>query len=170
MADVRGRIINRPQITTDAFSPYADAIADAFGAEVDYVMLNKKAREVATARGNPDLTHVTTNHVERANLTVRTQLRRHTRRTNAHSKKLQHHQAAIALLIAYYNFCRVHESLCVTPAMEFGLVGHIWSVADLIQEAEAAPTDLEPLPSPLPFPRPGRKPFQLRVIRGGKIR
>ena len=169
LTDVRGRVVNRPQITTDAFAPYADAVAAAFGVDVDYVMMNKKAGGYPIQRGRPDLTQVTTNHVERANLTVRTQLRRHTRRTLSHSKKLAHHQAAISLMIAHYDWCRVHEALCVTPAMEFGLSRHVWSVAELIREAEAAPTDLEPLPAPPPLPRLDRQPFQLRVIRGGKL-
>ena len=169
VADVRGRVVNRPQITTDAFAPYADAVAAAFGSEVDYVMMNKKAGGYPIQRGRPDLTQVTTNHVERANLTVRTQLRRHTRRTLSHSKKLAHHRAAIALMLAHYNWCRIHEALCVTPAMEVGLARHIWSVAELIRAAEAAPTDLDPLPAPPPLPRPGRKPFRLQVVRGGKM-
>ena len=76
---------------------------------------------------------------------------------------------AIALLIAHYNFCRVHESLCVTPAMEFGLTNHIWDIAELMQTAEATPMDIEPLPQPSAYLRPGRQPFQLRVIRGGKM-
>ena len=170
MADVRGRILNRPQITTDAFSPYAEAVDQAFGSDVDYVMMNKKAGGYPVQRGHPDMDQVTTNHVERVNLTLRTHLRRHTRRTSGHSKKLDHHRAAIAPLIAHHNFCRVHESLCVTPAMEFGLTGHIWSVADLIREAEATPTEIAPLPAPPAFPRPGRTPFRLHVVRGGKIR
>lgn len=170
VADVRGRIINRPQIMTDALSAYADAIEMAFGADVDYVMMNKKAGGYPIQHGHPDMTHVTTNHVERVNLTLRTQLRRHIRRTSGHSKKLDYHQAVVALLIAHYNFCRVHESLCVTPAMEFGLADHIWSVAELIREVEAASTALEPLPAPPAYPRPGRKPFRLTVVRGGKMR
>ena len=113
---------------------------------------------------------MTTNRVERVNLTVRTQLRRHTRRTLSHSKKLDHHRAAIALALAHYNWCRVHETLSVTPAMESGLTRHVWSVQELIQEAEGAPLDPTPLPTPPPFPRPGRRPFQLRVIPGGRIR
>ena len=80
------------------------------------------------------------------------------------------HVAAIALLIAHYNWCRVHESLCVTPAMEFGLTGHIWSVEELMREAEAAPLELEPLPEPPSFPRPGRTPFKPYVVYGGKMR
>lgn len=169
VADLRGRVVNRPQITTDAFAPYADAVSEAFGVDVDYVMMNKKAGEYPIQRGRPDLDHVTTNHVERINLTVRTQLRRQTRRTLSHSKKLAHHQAAIFLMIAHYNWCRIHETLDITPAMEGGLARRVWSVAELLHEAEATPTDLEPLPTPPPFPRPGRKPFRLQVVRGGKI-
>ena len=169
VTDLRERIVNQPQLTTDAYAPYIDAIAECFG-EAAHVMLNKKAGYVkAVMRGRPDLDYGTTNHTERVNLTVRTQLQRHTRRTSGHSKKLENHRAAIALMIAHYNFVRVHETLCVTPAMEFGLSRHVWSVAELIQEAEAAPTDLEPLPTPTPLPRPDRQPFRLRVIRGGRI-
>jgi IS1 family transposase len=162
-------VVNRPQITTDALKAYADAVEVAFGTDVDYVMMNKQKGTYPVTIGNPDMTQVTTNHVERLNLTLRTQLRRHTRRTSGHSKKLAHHQAAIDLLIAYYNFCRVHEGLCVTPAMEFGLTRSIWSVAELMQAAEATPHDLEPVVAPA-YPRPGRKPFTLRVLRGGKMR
>ena len=169
LADLRARVINRPQITTDAFYVYEEAVAATFGRDVDYVMMNKKAGTYPIQRGQPDLSQVTTNHIERCNLNVRTRLRRHTRRTSGHSKKLEHHQAAVALTIAHYNWCRVHEALCVTPAMEYGLADHVWSIAELIREAEATPPDLEPLPSPPPFPRPGRWPFQLRVIRGGRV-
>ena len=169
VADVRGRVINRPQITTDALASYADAIETAFGADVDYVMMNKKAGGYPIQRGHPDMTHVTTNHIERFNLTLRTQLRRHTRRTSGHSKKMDHHRAAIALQVAYYNFCRVHESLCVTPAMECGLATHIWSVEELICAAEAAPVDLAPLPTPPAFPRPGRQRLRLYVGGRGKV-
>ena len=166
LADVRGRVINRPQITTDAFKAYEEAVDAAFGRHVDYVMMNKKAGGYPIQWGHPDMDQVTTNHVERFNLTMRTHLRRHARRTSGHSKKLDRHQAAIALLIAFYNYCRVHESLCVTPAMEFGLTRHIWDVAELMQAAEAAPAELEP-PA---YPRPGRKPApRLYVIPGGKI-
>ena len=167
--DVRRRIINRPQITTDAFAPYADAVYAAFGAAgVDYVMMNKKAGTYATQLGNPNLDEVTTNHMERVNLTVRTQMRRHTRRTSGHSKKLAHHRAAVALAIAQYNWCRVHEALSVTPAMEFGLTGHIWSVAELIEHALAAPP-LAPVPAAPPRPDQRRRRHQFRVIPGGRI-
>ena len=125
LADLRGRVINRPQITTDAFHVYEEAVAATFGGDVDYVMMNKKAGTYPIRRGQPDLTHVTTNHIERCNLSVRTQTRRHTRRSSGHSKKLENHRAAIALFLAFYNWCRVHEDLQVTPAMEYGLTDHV---------------------------------------------
>lgn len=162
LADLWSRVVNRPQLVTDAFAPYADAVAAYFD-DGAHVRLNKKAGFMKSLlRGRPDISQATANHVERANQTVRTQMRRHTKRT--------HHQAAVALMIAHYNFCRVHETLCVTPAIEFGLTGHVWSTAELVREAEATPPDLEPLPAPPSTLRPGRKPFRLRVIRGGKIR
>ena len=171
VADLRGRVVNRPQIVTDAYLPYEAAVAEAFGGNVDYVMLNKKAGRVpAVMRGRPDLSQATTNHVERANLTVRMHLRRCARRTNAHSKKFGPHRAALALHIAFYNWCRVHETLRVTPAMELGLTDHVWSIAELIREALATPLDGPPLTRPQPVPRPDRRPFTLRVIQGGKIR
>ena len=168
VADVRGRVVNRPQITTDAFLGYEDAVEAAFGTEVDYVMMNKKAGGYPVQIGHPDLTQVTTNHVERVNLTVRTHLRRHTRRTNGHSKKLAPHRDAIALLIAYYNFCRVCEPLRVSPAIEMGLTDHLWNVPELLREAAAAPP-IEPItPPPAVYPRPGRRPFKLYA--GGKTK
>ncbi len=170
VADVRGRVLNRPQIVTDAYVPYEAAIAEAFGSEVDYLQLNKYRGEYTDMRGNPDLSRATTNHIERYNLTVRMHLRRCARRTSAHSKKIGPHRAAIALHIAFYNWCRVHETLRVTPAMELGLTDHIWSVAELMNEAQATSHDLLPLETPPAYPRPGRQPFKLYVVRGGKIR
>lgn len=169
MADLRGRVINRPQITSDAFKVYEEAVDATFGGSVEYVMMNKKGGTYPVQRGRPDMTQVTTNHVERLNLSVRTQLRRHTRRSSGHSKKLEHHRAAIDLLVCHYNFVRIHEALCVTPAMEYGLTDHVWSVAELIREAEATPDDLAPLPQPPSYPRPGRRPApRLYVLPGGK--
>ena len=169
LTDLRSRVINRPQITTDAFHVYEEAVDATFGGDVDYVMMNKKAGTYSVQRGRPNYDHVTTNHVERINLSVRTQMRRQTRRTSGHSKKLANHQAAIDLMIGHYNWVRVHEALRVTPAMEAALTDHVWSVPDLIREAEAVPTDLEPLPTLPPFPRPGRRRVRFQVIRGGRI-
>jgi len=80
----------------------------------------------------PDPRHISTSYVERQDLTIRMAIRRFTRLTNAFSKKLDNHKAACALHFAYYNFCRIHKSLRVTPAMEAGLTDHIWSVRELL--------------------------------------
>ena len=161
VADLRARIINRPQITTDAFRPYVDAIEDAFGTEVDYVRINKRAGFVKDImQGHPDLSAAHTAYIERCNLTIRMQLRRHARRTNAHSKTFRNHCAAVALHLAFYHWCRVHETLRVTPAMELGLTNHVWSVAELIDQAQA--------PQGSPLPPAFHSPPKLRVIQGGK--
>ncbi len=161
LADVRRRVLNRPQITTDGYSAYVDAVDEAFGTEVHYMSVTKEDNfRKQVHQGQPNLDRANTTFIERCNLTVRMRLRRHARRTNAHSKTLYHHRAAIALHFAFYHFCRVHETLRVTPAMEMGLTDHIWSVAELVERAEAA----RPSPPPaLPRGRP-----KLRLIRGGK--
>ncbi len=82
--------------------------------------------------GNPDMARASTSHIERQNLTVRMSMRRMTRLTNAFSKKWLNHKAAYALYFAHYNFCRVHPSLRVTPAMESGLTDHVWSLAEVL--------------------------------------
>ena len=166
LADLRGRLRNRPQITTDGYAPYVDAVEEAFGCEVDYASIIKEAGFLKRVhQGNPDLETVGTSLVERCNLTVRMQMRRHARRTNAHSKTLENHRAAVALHLAFYHFCRVHETLRVTPAMELGITGHIWSVGELIERAQEA----QPIEPPAPPPTSRGRP-QLRVIRGGKER
>jgi hypothetical protein len=83
-------------------------------------------------QGNPNPKHISTSFVERQNLTMRMSIRRFTRLTNAHSKKLANHEAAIALHYMHYNFCRIHSSLRVTPAMEAGISGHVWSLEELV--------------------------------------
>ena len=100
---------------------------------------------------------------------MRMHLRRCARRTNAFSKKLEPHRAAIALHIAFYNWCRVHETLRVTPAIELGLTDHIWSIGELLREAQAAPS-IAPISPSRPSKWAGRKPFTLRVIRGWEDR
>jgi IS1 family transposase len=153
--DLYRRTSQRLQLTTDAFIFYRKAVEESFGAEVDYAQLTKLfgdygqfgneryspspiAEVISKVRqGNPDPAHISTSYVERQNLTMRMQLRRLTRLTNAFSKKLAHLQAAIALHFAYYNFCRVHSSLRVTPAMEAGLTSHIWSLKELLFQQHA---------------------------------
>jgi len=150
MQDCASRIRGRVQITTDGHRVYLDAVEDAFGAEVDYAQLQKifgapseeDQRRYSPARcigcdikvvsGNPDPKHVSTSFVERQNLTMRMSMRRFTRLTNAFSKKFENHCHSVALYFMYYNFCRVHQTLRVTPAMESGLADHVWSLEELI--------------------------------------
>jgi IS1 family transposase len=148
MQDLETRLASRVQLTTDGFRPYAGAVEDAFGSAVDYAMLVKTYEndgeadtryspgQMVDARtipisGNPKLHLISTSHIERQNLTIRMQLRRFTRLTNAFSKKLGNLKAALALHFAHYNFCRVHSSLRVTPAMAAGIAHHVWELIEL---------------------------------------
>jgi IS1 family transposase len=178
--DVRQRILGRPQISSDGFSPYIDAIERAFGSEVDYGQIVKvyagepgpdTARRYspgivvdvrkAVIVGGPDRKKISTSFVERSNLTIRMQCRRLTRLTNAFSKKLENHAAAVALFVAHYNICRVHETLRVTPAMQLGVTDHIWTIGELLDAALAiAPKE----PTETASDRRG----QFRIIDGGK--
>jgi cell fate regulator YaaT (PSP1 superfamily) len=86
----------------------------------------------AVINGKPDLQHVSTSFIERQNLTIRMSMRRFTRLTNAFSKKVENHEAAIALHYMYYNFARIHQTLRVTPAMEAGLSDHVWTLEEIV--------------------------------------
>lgn len=151
MHDLAGRLANRVQLTTDGHKAYVSAVEDAFGSEIDYAMLVKiygsdnsagpekryspaecTGSKKVELMGNPDFKHISTSYVERQNLTMRMGMRRFTRLTNAFSKKLENHEAAIALHYMHYNFCRVHQSLRVTPAMEAGVSDTVWSIADVV--------------------------------------
>jgi IS1 family transposase len=149
MEDVASRLTSRVQITTDGHRAYAEAVEGAFGMDVDYAMLIKLygndsfadrrystgdciGTQTAILAGSPDSKYISTSYVERLNLTTRMSIRRFTRLTNAFSKKLENHEAAIALHFMHYNFCRVHKTLRVTPAMEAGLSHHVWSVEELV--------------------------------------
>ncbi len=140
------------QITTDGFKPYIDAIHTCLGTRVDFAQLIKvystsrdgEARyspaEVVDAVpvpqwGNPELSKICTSHVERSNLTMRMQIRRLTRLTNAFSRKWENLKAALALYFVWYNFCHVVKTLRVTPAMEAGLADHVWSITELLEAA-----------------------------------
>jgi IS1 family transposase len=147
--DLAGRLAHRVQLTTDGLRVYMDAVDDAFGCEIDYAMLVKmygSDQEETEARyspaecigcratpisGRPDPKHISTSYVERQNLTMRMQMRRFTRLTNAFSKKIENHVAAIALHYMHYNFCRIHQSLRVTPAMAAGVTDHVWDVSEI---------------------------------------
>jgi IS1 family transposase len=151
MQDLASRISNRIQLTTDGHRVYVDAVEDAFGADVDYSMLVKiygmpssldESRyspatcigcRTATISGNPDPKHISTSFVERQNLTMRMGMRRFTRLTNGFSKKVENHGHAVALYFMHYNFCRIHKTLRVTPAMEAGLTDHVWSLEELVE-------------------------------------
>lgn len=150
MQDLASRLVNRVQLTTDGHKMYLQAVEDAFAGEIDFAQLVKiygggptdaehrysPAVCIGCERhavvGNPDEKHVSTSYVERSNLTIRMSLRRFTRLTNAFSKKVENHTAAIGLFHAHYNFCRIHRSLRVTPAMAAGVTSRVWEIADLV--------------------------------------
>jgi IS1 family transposase len=156
MEDLASRGSTRIQITTDGHRAYAEAVEGAFGMDVDYAMLiklygapfdNPETRYSPAAcigtrtgvlSGSPDPRHISTSYVERMNLNLRMGLRRFTRLTNAFSRKFENHCHAAAIYFAYYNFCRVHQTLRVTPAMEAGLTDHIWSLTELVGLLETA--------------------------------
>ena len=154
MDDLRFRLANRVQLTTDGHRPYLEAEEGAFGADVDFAQLVKiygQAPEGDERRysppdclgahkrrveGNPDMAHVSTSHVERQNLSMRMHMRRFTRLTNAFSKKLENHLHAIALYFVFYNFCRIHKSLRVSPAMAAGVTDTLWTLDDVIAKID----------------------------------
>lgn len=146
--DLRSRLRGHIQISTDGFAPYIEAIERAFGMDADYAQIIKiyEAGEPGMGRyspphvtgttlkfiaGSPDPSRICTSYVERNNLTIRMQLRRFTRLTNAFSKKLENLKAALALHFWHYNFCRIHSSIRVTPAMEAGITNRLWSLEEL---------------------------------------
>jgi IS1 family transposase len=149
MEDCAKRIRNRVQITTDGHKAYLEAVENAFGADIDYAQLYKvygapsdeETRRYSPAQcvgcnlkvvsGNPDPAHVSTTYVERSNLTSRTGNRRFTRLTYGFSKRIDNHRHMVALFFFYYNFCRIHSTLRVTPAMEAGLTDHAWSLEEM---------------------------------------
>jgi IS1 family transposase len=147
MEDVASRVTSRIQITTDGLKMYGDAVEGAFGCDVDYAMLIKLygsdsfdtkyspgeciGTRTAVLMGSPDPKHISTSFVERQNLTMRMSMRRFTRLTNGFSKKLANHEYQVALYFMHYNFCRIHKTLRVTPAMEAGLTNHVWTIEEL---------------------------------------
>jgi len=145
----------RCQFTSDGFRPYVAAVEHWFGADIDFAQLIKiygkpdnsgpdwygppKVIETVPTpvSGDPELDRISTSHVERVNLSVRTSLRRFTRLSLGFSKKLANLKATVALFVAHYNLCRVHLSLRVTPAMESGLTDHIWTIQELLTAGTA---------------------------------
>lgn len=176
--DLRGRVIGVPEISTDGYHPYKNAIRDAFGSRVAHGVVTKTysvvhlnvneasrryspAQVVAVAHdvvsGVPS--QISTSYAERQNLTLRMASKRFARLGNGFSKKLDCHLAAVSLYVAFYNLCRTHEALRMTPAMALGITDHVWSISELIAAAlKAVPT------KPTPTPAQRRKSF--RVIQG----
>ena len=156
MMDLAGRLANRVQLTTDGLKVYPDAVDKAFNGLVDYGMLNKsyaneyglkeaKRRyspatmtscEKLKVFGNPDKALVSISHVERANLSMRMDMRRFTRLTNAFSKKLENHMHAVSFYFMVYNFVKIHSSIKTTPAMEAGVTSYLWSIEDIVLMTE----------------------------------
>ncbi|HEY2527041.1 MAG TPA: IS1 family transposase [Xanthobacteraceae bacterium] len=158
MDDLRGRLANRVQLTTDGHKAYLEAVETAFGADIDYAMLVKlygeppaSSQDAAARRyspsectgtrketitGNPDPDHISTSYTERANLTMRMSMRRFTRLTNAFSKKLENHEHMVALYALWYNFVRIHKTLRMSPAMAAGIETRLWSMEDVARLIE----------------------------------
>jgi IS1 family transposase len=148
--DLKGRLAHRVQLTSDGHAAYLSAVESAFGADVDYAMLIKMyGRETGKGEvrysppvcigarrrkiiGNPDRNLISTSFVERQNLTLRMTNRRFTRLTNAFSKKIENHKHMIAVYAMNYNFCRIHQTLRVTPAMEAGISNHVWTLEEIV--------------------------------------
>lgn len=152
MTDLASRLKSRVQLTTDGHKPYLQAVEDAFGGDIDYAMLVKTygnpqsttdqrryspaectGTEKLTVCGKPDKKEISTSYVERQNLTMRMSMRRFTRLTNGFSKKIENLEAAVALHFMHYNFCRIHKTLRVTPAMEAGITDHVWTLEEIIK-------------------------------------
>lgn len=156
MDDLRSRLANRVQLTSDGHKAYLEAVEGAFGGDVDYAQLVKlygaspesaKGRyspaECIGARkerieGNPDPRHVSTSYAERQNLNMRMHMRRFTRLTNAFSKKVENHAHNVALFTTYYNFVRIHKTLRVTPAMAAGVTDRLWEIGDIVALLDAS--------------------------------
>ena len=173
MDDVKDRLANRVQLTTDGLKAYLEAVEENFGADIDYAQLVKiygepegkrgtaerryspaecTGTKKITIEGNPDAAHVSTSYVERQNLTMRMQMRRFTRLTNAFSKKFENHVHMVALYTVWYNFIRVHKTLKMSPAMAAGVSQTLWSMENLCQMMDAV------------APKPGpRGPYKKRV-------
>lgn len=169
MDDLRQRLANRVQLTTDGHKAYLEAVEDAFGDDVDYAQLVKLYGEApegqrryspavctgarkSAVTGNPDRAHVSTSFVERQNLTMRMHMRRFSRLTNAFSKKLENHTHMVALYTVWYNFVRIHKTLRVTPAMAAGVTTRVWSMEEIAEVVDAA------------APKPGKRgPYKKRA-------
>lgn len=158
--DLAERLASRIQLTSDGLNVYLAAVERAFRGHVDYAMLEKIYGTPADAEkryspaecigckrrvidGDPDPDHISTSYIERANLTMRMGMRRFTRLTNAFSKKIENHAAAVALHMMHYNFVRIHQTLRITPAMAAGITDRVWEISDIVALLEADERGLE---------------------------
>ncbi len=154
MDDLKSRLANRVQLTSDGHKAYLEAVEGAFGADVDYAQLVKLYGESPDAEkryspavcigahknpieGNPDPKYISTSFAERQNLNVRMHTRRFTRLTNAFSKKVENHAHSVALFAMYYNFVRIHKTLRTTPAMAAKVTKRLWEIGDIVDVLEA---------------------------------
>jgi len=154
MQDLASRLKSRIQLTTDGHRVYLQAVEDAFGSEIDYAMLVKMygadrdteatyspaewvGSQSVAITGRPDEENISTSYVERQNLTMRMSMRRFTRLTNGFSKKIENHFFAICLHYMHYNFCRIHKTLRVTPAMAAGVTDRVWDISDIADLLES---------------------------------
>lgn len=180
MDDLKGRLANRVQLTTDGLKHYLVAVEQAFGGtDIDFAQLVKIYGDVPKGRGaeaserkysppecigakktpivgKPDAKHISTSYVERQNLTMRMSMKRFTRLSNAFSKKLANHRHALSLYFYFYNWCRIHKTLRVSPAMAAGLTDKLLSFEDLIERMDAV------------APKPGR-PATYKKRESGRI-
>jgi IS1 family transposase len=147
LIDLHSRLANRVQLTTDGLRFYPMAVESAFGNDVDFAQIVKIFERKSSGKysppvcigtiktpkmGNPDSDEISTSYVERQNMTIRMSNRRFTRLTNAFSKKLENHRHSLAIHFMHYNFCRIHQTLRVTPAMAAGLTDHVWELSELV--------------------------------------
>jgi hypothetical protein len=177
LSDLKGRLANVPEISSDAWPAYPGAVEQVFGWNINYGTIEKKyavggpiveaSRRYSPAQvvdvaftnvlGAPK--HICTSYVERQNLSLRMSQKRYARLSNGFSKKLENHMAATALYVAHYNLCRVHEALRVTPAMHLRVTDHIWTISELVEAALSGVVTDEPK---------GRKVGRFTVIDGGQ--
>ena len=173
MDDLRGRLANRVQLSSDGHKAYLEAVEGAFGGDVDYAQVIKLYGKAASVddetryspavctsmekrriERNPTMRLADTSYAERQNLTMRMSMRRFTRLTNAFSKKIENHGWAVALHFMHYNFCRIHQSLRVTPAMQAGVTERLWKVDDIVDFVDAA------------APKPNRPKTYIKRVNG----
>lgn len=137
---VKRRIKGRTTIITDGYKPYIEAIEEVFGTRVGFARLVKQydereryvGAERTVVQGKVPIETISTSHLERMNLTIRMHNRRFNRETNAHSKKIEFHRHSLAILFTYYHFCKIHQTLRVTPAMEANLTDHVWGIDEIL--------------------------------------